>query len=719
MADSSWIYGRTGKALSFDGLDDYVEATGYKGITGTASRTCCAWIKTTSTQQGCILSWGADQAGQKWVFRTEANGTLSLAVYGGYVNTTTPINNGQWHHVAAVLNDDGSPSVNEIRLYVDGLLQGTTASTTQLIDTIASQDVMIGAYRSAGVPSMYFRGLIDDVCIYNRAIGIDEIFPDNKFPVSTDGLVARWRMDETEGAILHDDMSSHNGTLNSTGWDFSPGWVDGDPQDWIIPVNGTDYPKLRWQIPSIYHGGSGTVDDPYQIAYANDILLLSESWWDWNKQFILTADIDMGGMIFPKALIAMDTSTNSSLQDKVFISTAFTGMFDGNGHTISHFIINGDTSDCLGLFGHIGPAGQVKNLGLENCTVSGTNSSDYVGSLAGANSGIISQCYSKGAVSGYSGVGGLVGGNGGEISNCYNTGPVVGHYIVGGLVGLNSSSDHVMVYNNYNSNILNCYSTGTVNGGYNLGGLVGSSYRGTVINCYWDIQSSDLTTSAGGTGKTTAEMQTLSTFTNAGWDFVNTWYMNGYPHLQWEASEPQDGLTPLGFTTIQKTRIGRTTFEYELAVIVRNSNSYDMTNVQMQLKDWDVAVLSVSDDSITIDTIPAGATVTSTDTFKIVVDRSMLIDSSKLVWILTYYVPAYGSKVQQATLSMLLSGIDAIAIPGDITGEGKVNLEDFVIMARQWNDAPANPSADIAPPSDGHVGIEDLNYLAENWLTGM
>ncbi len=169
--------------------------------------------------------------------------------------------------------------------------------------------------------------------------------------------------------------------------------------------------------------------------------------------------------------------------------------------------------------------------------------------------------------------------------------------------------------------------------------------------------------------------------------------------------------------TIQKTRTGRTTFEYELAVVVRNSNAFDMANVQMQLMDWDAAVLSVPDDSVTIDTIPAGATVTSTDTFKIVVDRSTLIDSSRLTWILTYYVPAYGTEVQQATLSMLLSGIGGI--PGDISGDGKVNLEDFVIMAQQWDDAPGDPSADIALPPDGHVGIEDLIYLAENWLTGM
>jgi hypothetical protein len=184
-----------------------------------------------------------------------------------------------------------------------------------------------------------------------------------------------------------------------------------------------------------------------------------------------------------------------------------------------------------------------------------------------------------------------------------------------------------------------------------------------------------------------------------------------------QATRSRDGLIPLGFTTLQKKRTGRTIFEYELAVVVNNSNAYDMTCVQLQLKDWDGAVLSVSDDSVVIDTIPAQVTATSTDTFKIVVDRSQLIDSSRLTWELAYYVPVYGQQVQQATLSMLLSAIDAV--PGDITGDGKVNFDDFVVLSQQWDSTPGSLSADIAPVPDGYVDIKDLVYLAGNWLEGM
>jgi hypothetical protein len=116
---------------------------------------------------------------------------------------------------------------------------------------------------------------------------------------------------------------------------------------------------------------------------------------------------------------------------------------------------------------------------------------------------------------------------------------------------------------------------------------------------------------------------------------------------------------------------------------------------------------------ITIDSIPAGATVTSTDTFKIVMDRSMLIVPGMLTWDIVFYDS--GGQVQQDTMSMLLSEIDA-GVSGDISGDGKVNFDDFAILAGQWDAAPGSPSADIDPSQDGHVWIEDLMYLAENWL---
>jgi hypothetical protein len=62
-----------------------------------------------------------------------------------------------------------------------------------------------------------------------------------------------------------------------------------------------------------------------------------------------------------------------------------------------------------------------------------------------------------------------------------------------------------------------------------------NSYGAVTDDCFWDIETSGQTTSAGGTGKTTVEMKTLSTFTCAGWDFVETWGIEDnqtYPFLK-------------------------------------------------------------------------------------------------------------------------------------------------------------------------------------------
>jgi len=107
--------------------------------------------------------------------------------------------------------------------------------------------------------------------------------------------------------------------------------------------------------------------------------------------------------------------------------------------------------------------------------------------------------------------------------------------------------------------VIQCYSTGAVSDTGQwprlVGGLVGENpvvcirwnpcSFGTVANCFWDIRTSGQAASAGGTGKTTAEMQTAKTFLDAGWDFggetVNGtediwWILEGkdYPRLRWE-----------------------------------------------------------------------------------------------------------------------------------------------------------------------------------------
>jgi len=159
-------------------------------------------------------------------------------------------------------------------------------------------------------------------------------------------------------------------------------------------------------------------------------------------------------------------------------STAFTGTFDGLGHTITNLSINRPTETTeVGLFGWANTGSAIRNVGLVGGSVSGNN---YVGALVGRNyGGAISNSYATGDVNGTLKVGGLVGRNdgAGSISNSYATGSVSGignSGWVGGLVGNNIGS----------STISNSYATGSVSGKSWIGGLVGYSNSGPISNSY-------------------------------------------------------------------------------------------------------------------------------------------------------------------------------------------------------------------------------------------
>jgi hypothetical protein len=374
-----------------------------------------------------------------------------------------------------------------------------------------------------------------------------------------------------------------------------------------------------------YGGGSGTAEDPYLIYTAQHVYDIGTTPEHLDKHFKLMADIDMGTWA-PKNFCTIGINRDR----------AFTGTFEGNGHTISHltYILSGATEDNVGLFGYVGgPSGHatIKNLGLIDpnidasthgtstnvgalvgCLFSGTIVNCYVeggrvlghravgglvggfvmtemmivhviedchtrtpvsgisdvGGLVGASEfARVSRCYATGNVSGYEDVGGLVGSNFGWLSGCYSTGRVLGVNCAGGLVGLNDFAGEIV--NCYSTGrvlgdscigglaganrggIELCYSRGSVEGMTQVGGLVGSlrlplsHLDGTVTHSFWDVQTSGQGASAGGIGKTRAEMQTAGTFLAAGWDFVgeatngteDIWWIDegkDYPRLRWE-----------------------------------------------------------------------------------------------------------------------------------------------------------------------------------------
>ena len=319
------------------------------------------------------------------------------------------------------------------------------------------------------------------------------------------------------------------------------------PAVWTID-EGVDYPRLVWEgkpgkaLPALadFVAGSGSEDDPYLIFTSEELNAIGVFPYESGKQFKLMEDIDLSGIRYSRSVIP-----------------GMEGTFDGNSHKLSGLTIQGsDGYD--GLFGHLEPGAQVKNLGIVDVNIT---SARCVGALVADNWGTVTRCYSSGSVRGTESVGGLVGINAGEVNDCYSTSVVSGGSSIGGLVGANleywvgeswggRSPVHV-----YPGLVVRCYSTGKVSGTQeNVGGLVGSnkySYygdQGILTGCFWDTQTSGQSTSEGGIGKTTAEMQTASTFLDAGWDFVGEttnsteyiwWILEGqdYPRLWWEAAD--------------------------------------------------------------------------------------------------------------------------------------------------------------------------------------
>ena len=182
----NWIAeGVQGEAIQLD-PNDYIEIEGYKGITGSASRTCSAWIKIDEDylDRGMLLTWGELDTGKKWVVRVGTywseplESKLELGVDGGMARGSTLLNDGNWHHVAVVLQDDGSVNLNEIQLYVDGEQENTIIDTfgepSPDINTGSENDVLIGRQFVDDNPN-YFDGLLDDIRIYDIALSGAEI----------------------------------------------------------------------------------------------------------------------------------------------------------------------------------------------------------------------------------------------------------------------------------------------------------------------------------------------------------------------------------------------------------------------------------------------------------------------------------------------------------------------------------------------------------------
>lgn len=228
-----------------------------------------------------------------------------------------------------------------------------------------------------------------------------------------------------------------------------------------------------------------------------------------------------------------------------------------------------------GLVGSVGRNTSTTNPSIAGShasgTVTGEDFSNAVGGLAGFNDGFITASSADATVYGLGGVGGLVGDNNRRITLSHAGGSVTGEQSVGGLAGFNYNSGRILntysvaavqnvpmgccgvsntgglVGYNLGGQINNSYAAGPVTGGGAIGGLVGYLNGGSVVNSFWNIDSSGMSSSDGGTGLTAAQMTQASSFT--GWSITAAG--GGAPTVLWRIYEGQTApllrafLTPL------------------------------------------------------------------------------------------------------------------------------------------------------------------------------
>ena len=175
--------------------------------------------------------------------------------------------------------------------------------------------------------------------------------------------------------------------------------------------------------------GLGTLEDPILISAPNQ---LNSVRYNLGAYYRLMADINLSNY---ESFNPTDLSFYKNFDPIGSEKTPFSGIFDGNGHTINDLIINNDSNN-VGLFRV--NIGEIKNVRFENTNVTGDSN---VGILVGVNLGKISKSYATGNVIGKNIIGGLVGLNNGQISDSHAKGNVEGTFGVGGLIGYKFSGD--------------------------------------------------------------------------------------------------------------------------------------------------------------------------------------------------------------------------------------------------------------------------------------
>jgi hypothetical protein len=230
---ATWTGGQIGGALSFDGVDDYVDVGNDSSLKPPLPVTLSAWVNLTSLgSPQCIMGLDAqtsDYYGIWWYVLSAGDLEISYGDGGGKGVEhrrskvgTTALAADTWYHIAAVLRGP-----TDISLYINGIDDGGTYSGSGGSIAYLSASSLIGINHDS---QCALGGKIDDVRIYNRALSaeeIEELYPEGGGPI------AHWRFDEGSGTTAYDSAGDNDGIIYGAAWTSGQigGALDFDGED--------------------------------------------------------------------------------------------------------------------------------------------------------------------------------------------------------------------------------------------------------------------------------------------------------------------------------------------------------------------------------------------------------------------------------------------------------------------------------------------------------
>ena len=271
----------SGKALKFDGMDDYVEVPSNSAYT-TNQFTVEAWIQYDTNQDWSgVVDKGRNISKNWWILTSDASNrgvTVGMQGAGDLIYTW---NDSDWHHVC--INYDGTT----FSLYVDGVLRESVAVSLSYYEAnLTGAAINFGRRQSSDVGGFrFFNGQLDEVKLWSTARTQAQIKQDMYSHNTTDpALVGCWSFDEGSGMGVTDSSATKaNGTLTNA---VDSAWVNSDA--WQSRVTAQN---VALDIDAGYAWDGGNVTLAAETGPSHGTLSFSDA----NKNVTYTPDVNYSG----------------------------------------------------------------------------------------------------------------------------------------------------------------------------------------------------------------------------------------------------------------------------------------------------------------------------------------------------------------------------------------------------------------------------------------